>query len=463
MCGSQRITLVACPLGSRRVIPLALPSLAAFVETCGYYVTCKDLNLDFQSSLQVDSLDNHLLDVANWNRLRIGQQIESVLWSMTGGWVDAILRDRPTVVGFSVTEVSLYTSLMLARAIKVHEPTTVTVFGGPECMNSWAALIEEDAVDFVVLGEGERPFVDLLQALDRRQEHAAIPAVLDKRARLWPPRPAVNTDLDGLPYPDFSKMDFLGYAYQGVTELPILSSVGCVQDCTFCSRRFLHGTFRFKSSERIVNELQRGVESYGATSFFFVDSLINGRVPQLLRWTSRVASMQMRIQWHANAILSPRTSRELLDTMRRSGCIRLWYGLESGSSAVLNDMRKYADIEAIEGIIRDTHQAGILITCFLIVGYPTETETDFKATLHFVERNRRYIDAIFPSLCSVEAEAPLGQNRDRYGIVGSGRDWHSPISTLELREARLEQLQHLLNELDIATHRYHPLDSPERV
>lgn len=452
VCPRQKVALIRCPLASRWNIPLALPSLAAFLEESGYEAKCWDLNLEFQDHLQSRGLPLRLLDEKKWYRLKVDPQNEAILAELVGAWAGLILRDRPTVVGLSMPLVTMKASLMLAQAIKKLDPDIVVVGGGPECMYSWSELISQDAVDYVILGEGERPLVELLRSLDHGRKSPDISSVVTKDRRDGPHAAAVNADLDQLPYPDFSKLDFARYADHGVVDLPIFGSVGCIRNCTFCSRRFLNDAYRYKSPNRIIKELERGVELYGTKSFFFVDSLINGKVEQLREWTTGVAERQMGIRWHSNAILDPKTTRDLLHTMRESGCTRLWYGLESGSAAVLNSMGKYSDIQGIERIIRDTHEAGIIATCFLIVGYPTETESDFQETLDFLRRNRESVDEVYPLLCEVQDETALGREKERYGIMGSGYDWHNSNSDPELRRTRLRQLQCVLKDLGISTH-----------
>lgn len=448
----QKVALVRCPLASHWNIPLALPSLAAFIEMYDYEVKCWDLNLEFQDFMNTKDLPLSLLDENKWYRLQIDSQIEAILSGLAKSWAEMILRDAPTVVGFSIPVVTVKASLILAQAIKMFDSNIVTVFGGPECMYSWPDLIKEDVVDFVILGEGEQPFVDLLQVLDRGGKQVHNPAVVTKDTCDQPHSVAINNDLDQLPYPDFSKMEFERYADHGVVDIPIFGSVGCVRNCTFCSRHFLNGKYRYKSSHKIVSELERAVELYGTKSFFFVDSLINGRIDQLSEWTSLVVDKQMGIRWHSNAILSPDTTKDVLRTMRQSGCIRLWYGLESGSPLILKDMKKLVDIPIIERVIRDTHDVGIIATCFVMVGYPTETEADFQATLDFLKRNKSHLDEVYPLLCEVQDETLLGGGKRKYGIVGSGYDWVNSTSNLDVRKKRLQQLLSVLQDLGISTH-----------
>ena len=447
----QKVALIACPLASRNTIPLALPAIAAFVEQHGYPVTCWDLNLEFQEILHERGVPADFWNVMDWYALTPAR--ESILEELADEWAAVILRDAPTVVGFSVTAVSTAVTLMVAKAVKRLAPAVKTVFGGPECIVSWPYFIAKKAVDFVVVGEGEQPFVELLQALDQGRERIDIPAVVTKQSNGAAPQNAVNRDLDALPYPAFSKMALARYARNGRLELPILGSVGCVQNCTFCSRHYLHGGFRCKSPQRIIDELQHNIATYGARDFLFVDSLINGKIKQLTGWTTAVIEQGLDIRWHANAILSPKNTAELLQTLRAAGCMRLWYGLESGSSLVLKDMRKLADVARIEQNLRDTHAAGIYVTCYMFVGYPTETEVDFQASLAFLERNHASIDSILPSICYIGEGTTLDEKQAAYGLVGGRVDWQNENSTPELRAARYAQLVAVAEDLGIVVHR----------
>jgi hypothetical protein len=160
----QKVSLIACPLVSQWNIPLALPSLAAFLQQFGYDTKCWDLNLDFLNTLWTGGLPRTLLDMKIWRRLEVNDsQLESNLSETVTCWGEMILRDQPTVIGMSITLVTVRASLMLAKAIKLLNPHIVIVFDGPECTLNWYKLILHDAIDFIVIGEGEQPLRAALQ------------------------------------------------------------------------------------------------------------------------------------------------------------------------------------------------------------------------------------------------------------------------------------------------------------
>lgn len=441
-----RVALVACPLGSPNHIPAALPYLASVVKELGYEVTCWDLNLDLCGAVSREVCTS-LADVDKWIGRQVDRQVEATLARLANRWAEAILSERPSIVGFSTTMTNIRASLLLAAAIKKSSPSTYTCFGGPECTLNWSTLVLNDAVDFAVLGDGERPFAQLLQSLSENGDQKGIQSLVFRGSDSGSATPAVNPDLDALPYPDFSTIDIGQYGYRGVRELPISGSAGCPRNCRFCNRRLLNGRYRFKSANGLVEELEHYVRAYDVRKFTFVDSLINGNVKQLYGWTSRVVRRQMKIRWQGNAILTPEMTKSLLDTLSRSGCIRLSYGLESASPRILKSMGKRQEIGEIEQVIRDTSKSGILVTCFVIVGYPLETESDFQMTVQFLRRNSRYINAVQVTPFFLAPGSYVAEHKAEYQIVGEGADtWESPTSTREIRMQRVRELRLALKE-----------------
>lgn len=477
-----KVVLVACPLGSPQAIPLALPCLAATLKVAGYDVICRDLNVELrdnmgsvtpgkvtygqirQRGLQLDWQIEQPWTTSGQRFVEMGQElqldieIQRVLKNAADLWAREIVNTQARFVGFSVGVSNVAVSLMLAEAIKKLDRSLITIFGGTECLEGWPKLIVNTAVDYVILGEGESPLLDLLAQVSAGMIPGEVPSLATKETSRRP-IPAYNKNLDALPFPDFSVLDLERYARMGSVRLPMFTSVGCIHSCTFCCRRFQHGSYRQKSPSRIVAEFEHGVETYGINDFFIVDSLINARVDDLKEWASSVVDRDLGITWDANAVLRSEMTDDLLRILRRSGCTRLWYGLESGSQMVLTDMRKYAEMDSIARIFRSTHEAGILTTCFLIVGYPTETEREFQQTLEFLCRNAAYINTLYPQSCYIDQRMPLWHRKEKYEIIGGGNGWSNPNSTPEIRRDRMTRLSNASKDVGIICLDMHPLDA----
>ncbi len=442
-----RVSLVVGPLGSKNVIPLALPVIGSFLKSRGYHVSCWDFNIDFRNRLKVDTTDFFIME--DWYGITPHGEIVHEVDKFIYGWARQVTEEKPRVVGFSTHITSVYSNLTLASAIKKLDPNIITVLGGPECLYSWELLIQRPEIDYIILGDGEYPFADLLDSIRWNKSSNLPPSVITKGKQTQHPISAINLHFASFPFPDYSLLNLNKYQFKGEMEFPVYSSVGCTHHCTFCSRKFLHGKYRHKSILRIVNELENCKNCYGVSKFYFVDSLINANLDQLQAWTSLVKDRKLNITWRANAVFRTGMSLELMNILHNSGCTSLNFGLESASPRVLKDMRKFSDIGVIERAIKSAHEAGIRVTCFIIVGYPIETENDFEMTIEFLIRNRKNIDGIMVNTCYVGPGTVLDDNKRNYKIFGGGDDWYNDISNPIERKVRFNQIISLLNESSI--------------
>lgn len=438
---NMKVSLVHCPLGSPQNIPLALPCLAAYLKAYGYEVECWDLNLSLWKELEA----RQLLEIGKWQGLNVDLQMKVLLRGVSRNWAEMILASNPSVVGLSVNIVNVYSSMTLAAALKEITSSIKIVFGGPECIPSYSKLLKYASVDYIVLGDGEYPLLALLRFLEGKINDERIAGVASK-TNSKNIIPAVNLDLDVLPFPDFSTVNIQKYGnFKEECELPIYTSTGCTINCTFCSRRLLSGSYRCKSPERIIEEIKYLVKNYKIKRFCFVDSLINGNLQVLRNWTSGLKEQGTTISWRANAVFSPHMNKELLDLLYQAGCTRLSYGLESASPKVLKNMRKYSDIKMIESIIYNTHNAGISVTCFVIVGYPTETIEDFELTIDFLLRNKDFIQSVQVSSCYIIPGTYLSMYKLEFDITGDADGWKNQIVNDAERTLRVETIKSILS------------------
>jgi radical SAM superfamily enzyme YgiQ (UPF0313 family) len=136
-------------------------------------------------------------------------------------------------------------------------------------------------------------------------------------------------------------------------------------------------------------------------------------------------------------------TNELIDGMAEAGCIHLSFGLESGSSSVLRHMRKFDDTVDTARILERMRQNGIETHCMVIVGYPTETESDFQQTIQFLRENQSNITSVnLGSTCSIKPGTPLWEMTERLEIRFDERGgWHRGENTPAVRLDRLRRLQ----------------------
>lgn len=162
----------------------------------------------------------------------------------------------------------------------------------------------------------------------------------------------------------------------------------------------------------------------------FHDSLINGNIAELEKLCDLIIAEGIEIQWGAQAAISQHMAPNLLIKMKKAGCICLSYGLETGSRRVMEHIGKLLAKGAdIDRIIKDTHNAGIDCILNFMFGFPGETEEDFRQTLRFLSRNRRYIDMVNPSpgFCAFDKGSYAYEHPDEFDIVHGecGALWES--------------------------------------
>jgi len=252
-------------------------------------------------------------------------------------------------------------------------------------------------------------------------------------------------DLDVLAPPDYS--DFKVHSYVR-RALPLVSSRGCVNRCTFCADSPLWKTYRFCSAQKVVDDIKVLVKTFGIHEFEFADSLFNGHIARVGEICDLIIRSGLEIQWSAKVAFHQGMDLELLKKMRKAGCTSLAYGVESGSPRVLSHMRKNMDLALAGRVIRDTFLAGIEANCFFLIGYPTETEEDFSMTLDFIKKNAKHIHSFAQVTgCHIEEDSFLGRHLEENGILRKEDGWHSKESTPEIRKNRLQRFKALAREL----------------
>ncbi|MHB8463090.1 MAG: cobalamin-dependent protein, partial [Vulcanimicrobiaceae bacterium] len=179
-----------------------------------------------------------------------------------------ILKDSPKIVGFTTTFAQSIPSLSLARALKEADPSVVIVFGGANCEASMGETLIESFpwVDYVVRGEGEYAFPQLVRAIcgeGSLRDIAGLCFRADGAPVILPFGDVVTVKPDDIPEPifdeyfNFIRTSALGRDIRHMLQLPVESARGCwwgeKHHCTFCGLNGLTMAFRSKSPDKFVS------------------------------------------------------------------------------------------------------------------------------------------------------------------------------------------------------------------
>ncbi len=223
--------------------------------------------------------------------------------------------------------------------------------------------------------------------------------------------------LDEIPIPDFSDYPWHRCANPVV---PIMTGRGCGwARCLFCNDIAITSgrTFRTRTIESVLHEMKVQSRRYGTNKFIFLDLKINSNVRL---WSDLIEQIQTEIpgaEWIATVHADNRTinglSKPMLAKAFSAGLRRLSFGLESGSQALLDKMRKGSSVEGNSVFIRNAHSAGISVRCTMFKGFPGETCVDLEKTALFLEEHEEFIDRIrFNEFSVLEGSKVLSRLRE---------------------------------------------------
>ena len=325
-------------------------------------------------------------------------------------FVEALLTESaPDMVGISCFTFGRGNAMRLAALSKRVLPEAPVVMGGPHATFFPAQVLGSGNVDLVVLGEGEITSVELARRLtegpDRRSLRERIQGreldnvlgiafLRDGRVHQTPARESV-TDLDVFPFPAYDAFDLDQYKSPEIPEqfldLPgthVMTSRGCPFKCEFCSvNRFFKGKWAFRSPESVADELEELMADKGVKHVYFSDDLFSLNQKRTIGICKEILDRKLDLVWMAETRVDC-VNEEMLAWMRKAGCYRVYYGVESGSPRILKSVNKGFTTAQVRRAFDMTHRAGLEPCCFLMVGNPGETEETIDETIEFIQEIR---------------------------------------------------------------------------
>ena len=301
---------------------------------------------------------------------------------------------RPDFVGCASYTASFPAAMDVLRTAKEVDPRIVTLMGGIHANFMYDEILRDHPdVDFVVRGEGELTTPQLLRALaEPGAPGAARVRGIAYRAgegaglkiAATPPQPFVP-DLDRLA-PAWDLLDWEDYTFYVLpgSRLGIVSSSrGCLNACNFCSQqRFWHRTYRQRSAESFVAELEHLRDLHGVTVVMLADEYPTldaerwHRILDLL--IEREVGVYLLLETVVGDIIR---DRHLLEKYRRAGVVHVYLGVEATTDDRLASFNKNVRVRDSREALRLLNQAGIVTECSFVLGMPDDTAETVEQTL----------------------------------------------------------------------------------
>jgi anaerobic magnesium-protoporphyrin IX monomethyl ester cyclase len=305
-----------------------------------------------------------------------------------------IVLSMADVIGFSYTSPLAPSAYRCMEICKEELPGTVVVAGGPHPTIVPHESFDNQCIDYVVVGEGEVTFLELLKCLVNKDSLLKVQGICyrnggDNSIIQNVPREAMDS-LDKLPqinwnlFPNIEK-----YLQYSGNALPVMTSRGCPYSCSFCQPtldKIFGKKLRYRSPEKVIQELSDLKKANLIKSFVFQDDTFTVQKSWVKEFCRLAKEKKLKLRFACNSRVDTLTE-EMLKEMSEIGLYKIALGVESGSQRVLDDiLSKGTSLEKIIEIFDLTKKYGILANAFIMLGSPNETKEDIEKTIELLQR-----------------------------------------------------------------------------
>jgi len=467
--------------------PMVAPVLlSACLNQAGISALGVDFNIkfiqEFHNRAWYSDLKNFLC-MGHLVNVNIGASAMREVYKFTRRFLqDLHTQYNPQYVGLSIfTSESLDFGLILCYMLRKYFPDTKIIVGGKglevnhsDTNKKHYRFWEENSIaDLIIVGDAEAEIIH---------------SIKQNKTGLVVSQPQTKQDLDLIPMAEWGSYDLQSYStlshvrdqQTGSVEpyMAITGSKGCVRQCTFCDVASFWPDFIYRDPIHVADEIIHNYQHTGIKSFHFTDNLINGSISNYREMNRHlVNNIPRTITYQGYAIFRGRDQMpdEDFRLASEAGC-QLWVvGVESGSERVRHDMKKKFTNDDLDWSVNTLYKHNILQSWLLIVGYPSETEADFKETKNLLvryahlARDKKIQIGITPTFALL-SNSPLSSNKDlaiEYGIEHNQRDlagekfWTSTRyldNDYPTRSRRWKELTSLSEDLGYQFHSGMPID-----
>ncbi len=339
--------------------------------------------------------------------------------------IKRIIQSNPALIGFSITTLSqIIPSFTFAFFVKKHFPEKKIVFGGQVFNRLQNNILKIPKIftfiDYLIVNEGETALLQLIRYLKKEITIDEVPNIYyETKSKIKKTNKVFKENIENLQIPEFDTLTLSKY----LAPKPVLQyqpTRGCYwHKCKFCNQFLIYGTgMRCKDIKEIVSDLKYLKSKYKTPYFALINESI---APSILRNIAQgLLGANLKIRWYAGARFDKKFDRKTLEILKRSGCEKLYFGLESGSQKILNDMNKGTKFQNIIKILQNCKEVGIGVHLFIMIGFPTETRKDLEVSKKSIIESLKYVDkdsfSYYISIYQLKPETYLFEHPNEFNI-----------------------------------------------
>ena len=358
---------------------------------------------------------------------------------------------EPEVVGLNMLTSNRVGCYKVIEYIQNNCPDTRVVIGGIHATDMYEQIVLKYPQVIAVLGEGELIIANLLAAFEsgsKLDDVKGIAYAVDSAGQYsvkTTPREALIEDLDILPFPKHEL-----FFHEGRTVASILTSRGCPFQCSYCVLGVVSNRrVRYRSIENVMSEIEFLIDKYPQIETFWIhDDVFFIKPKRAIEFCDEYVKRGIKRKIVCSGRFKPFT-KELADALERAGCEVMLFGLETGSSVLMDTSHKSMKQEDILHTFDIIKNIKVEPISFLIVGLPGENDETVAETIAFVKKMQKiryfhYSDigtlTIYPGTEVYEIAKAKGAIDDSYWLG----DGPAPLYTAE---HSIEQLSAYKNQI----------------
>ncbi|MDA8234393.1 MAG: cobalamin-dependent protein [Clostridia bacterium] len=300
---------------------------------------------------------------------------------------------QPDYVASTGYTSSVNAAIDVLRVAKEIKSSIVTLLGGIHANFCYDEILQKhpNTVDYVVRGEGEETVPELIRALESQGNLDEVQGIAFRQGDqviVTPQRPFIH-DLDSL-IPAWDLVDWEDYTFHVMpgSRLGLVnSSRGCPHDCCFCSQqKFWFKTYRQRSAESFIEELEQLRDTYGVTIVMLSDEY---PTRDRERW-EKILDLMIEREVKVDLLLETCVPDVLRDAdimwkYRKAGVLHIYVGVEATNQETLDLFKKNIEVQQSKEAIRLINEAGMLTECSFVLGLPHETPESIRRTLELAK------------------------------------------------------------------------------
>jgi len=312
---------------------------------------------------------------------------------------------RPDLIGISGMALDAKVIEALAKGFKEIFPLIPVLVGGPHATTYPEHVMRSPSVDFLIIGEGELATSAFVEYMDGKRKLESIPNLIyrkDEGLHQNELAPFIE-DLDSLPFPAYDLIPLeryyniprCGIIYSRKRYAAIITSRGCPYRCAYC-HRVLGKKYRPRSSENVVDEMSWLVKKFKMGEFIIMDDMFNLQPERINRIAELIIERNLDIKMSFPiGLRGDIMTEESVKLLKEAGMFRCMYAVETASERLQRLLNKNLDIEKVLKIIETTRKHGVMVHGSFMLGFPTESEDEAKATIDCALKSKLHTAAFY--------------------------------------------------------------------